>query len=128
MDKIAKGKHPNSLKNLEKRHEPWKPGETGNPKGSSLSQRLQNAMDRPPQTPEDDATVAEIIVFSTLQGAINREPTPFREVWDRTEGKIVDTPTAYQDNRVVNIIVSSEKAKELTEKVGDFGIFNQEKE
>ncbi|KKN50763.1 hypothetical protein LCGC14_0629330 [marine sediment metagenome] len=37
-----------------------------------------------------------------------------------------DSPATYQDNRVVNIIVSSEKAKELTERVGDFGIFNRE--
>ena len=116
--------HPNSLANL--KPIPWQPGQSGNPHGSSLKARLLDAMEKPPAQLTEDSTCVERLVPSTLEGALLREPTPFREVWDRTEGKVEDksNPT-YQDNRVVNIIVSSEKAKELTEKVGNFGIFNR---
>ena len=37
-------------------------------------------------------------------------------------------PPGYQDNRVINIIVLDKEAKELTEGVGKFGIFNRVKE
>ena len=80
--------HPNSLANLKPIL--WKPGESGNPKGSSLTQRLQDAMEKPPDKPTKESTVAELIINSTIVGALKREPTPFREVWDRTEGKVPD--------------------------------------
>lgn len=120
-----RAKHPNSLANLQAGR--WKPGQTGNPLGSSLTARLQNAMDKPKAKLSDDPTVAELIIQSTLEGALLREPTPFREVWDRTEGKLTDTPIL-QDNRVINFIVSGDKAKELMEGVEEFGIFNREEE
>ena len=38
-----RGMHPNSLKNLEKRVS-WKPGQSGNPGGHSITQRQQQMM------------------------------------------------------------------------------------
>ena len=104
--KYLQGKHPNSLKNLK----PFKPGENGDKPGQgySLTAELKHALrDRRKE-----------LVNSTIEGAILRETTPFKEVWDRVEGKLTDPiPAGYQDNRTINIIVSSEKAKELTENV-----------
>lgn len=89
VQKRGKPIHPNSLANL-KPNLPWQPGESGNKQGYSLKSRLDDAMQKPLVRPSEDATVGELIVHSTLEGAIKREPTPFKEVWDRTEGKVPD--------------------------------------
>ena len=81
--------HPNSLKNLRPNPD-WKPGQSGNKQGYSLKSRLDDAMGKPLIKPTDDAIAIEQLVYSTLEGAIAREPTPFKEVWDRTEGKVPD--------------------------------------
>ncbi len=115
--KYKRGKHPNSLKNLRPR---WKLGQSGNPHGQSLSAELKRALDKPLKEPPEDAPARDLLIYSTLEGAILREPTPFKEVWDRLEGKVPgDQPLANQDNRVVNIYVSSDKAKELMGKVAE---------
>lgn len=103
----------------------WKPGESGNKAGYSLKSRLDDAIQKPLKDPGEDATAGERLVHATLKGAIELQPTPFRETWDRTEGKLTDTPLI-QDNRVINFIVSGDKAKELMEGVEEFGIFNRE--
>lgn len=128
--KIEHGKHPNSIANLAKGRaklvEMRKNGELLNPNGYSLKSRLLNLLDKPLVKPGEDSTVGDQLAYSSIEGAILREPTPFREVWDRVDGKLQDAQAPFQDNRVINIIVSSEKAKELTEGVGEFGIFNRE--
>ena len=84
----GRGEHPNSRKNLK----PFLPGQNGNPHpGYPLKERLQDALRRKLQEPSADAPAGEHIVYATLIGAQLREPTPLREVWDRTEGK---TPLA----------------------------------
>ena len=57
----------------------FQPGKSGNNKGYSLTSELKDALDK--------ETRAEIIK-STIEGAIKREVTPFKEVWDRVEGKV----------------------------------------
>ena len=77
--------HPNSLKNLEATK--YKPGQNGNPKpGQSLKARLLNVL-------ADNPKMVEDIVLSTIEGAIKRESVPFKELWDRVDGKVPgDTP------------------------------------
>ncbi len=84
--------HPNTLLALEENRAAtqWKPGESGNKAGYSLKSRLDDALGKPKAEPGKDATVGELIVQATIEGAILREPTPFKEVWDRTEGKVPD--------------------------------------
>lgn len=85
--------HPNSLKNLI----PYKPGQNGNPKpGNSLTAQLKNAL-------VDNPELAKQFIASTIQGAIKREPTPFRELWDRVDGKLVDK-TAILGDIVIEVI------------------------
>ena len=113
--KYPPGRHPNCLKNLK----PFKSGENGNPhRPYPLKQQLEDALRRPLASPHQKAAAGKHLVYSTLQGALLREPTPFREVWDRIEGKLQDTPPVSVDNRQVNIYVTSEKSKELTENAG----------
>ena len=84
--------HPNSLKNLE----PYKypPGSNGNVSelltepGYSLTSALKTALRHPVVKPSEDAPARDHIVYNTIVGANLREPAPFREVWDRTEGKV----------------------------------------
>lgn len=78
--------HPNSLANLK----PYKPGTNGHGRVYPLKERLAHALDHPLRVPDLDAPAGEQIVYSTLQGAMLREPAPFHEVWDRVEGKISD--------------------------------------
>ena len=87
-----RGLNQNSLKNLK----PYPKGvngqiASGHTPGYSLTSRLKDALDKPLEAPAEDASVKDLIVHSTIQGAILREPTPFKEVWDRTEGKVTDT-------------------------------------
>ena len=78
--------NPRSLANLI----PYKPGENGHQGGYPLKERLQHSLNYPLKQPGKAATAGEVLVYSTLKGAIAREPTPFREVWDRVEGKVPD--------------------------------------
>lgn len=108
-----------SLANLIK----YKPGQNGNPKpGNSLKAVLLNALGQPLKEPPKDAPVRDHIVYATLKGALACEPTSahLKEVWDRADGKLPDSPPAVTtiDNRQVNIYVTSERAKELTENAG----------
>ena len=86
--KYKRGMSPNSRKNLLGPR--WKKGESGNPQGTSLSADLKRALNKPLRQPSEDAPAREMLIYSTLKGAIKREPTPFKEVWDRTEGKVAD--------------------------------------
>ena len=70
---------------------PYKPGTNGHTGGYSLKERLMHSLDKPLKPPEKDAPIGERIVYSTLEGALLREPTPFREVWDRVDGKVKET-------------------------------------
>ncbi len=88
--KYKRGENPKSLANLIPHQFP--PGTNGNPHpGYPLAERLQDSLRKPLQKPAPDAPAGEHIVYSTLVGAKLREPTPFKEVWDRTEGKVIDT-------------------------------------
>ncbi len=82
--KVRPGEHPNSRANLV----PFKKGENGNHQGYSLLAALKCKLNEPLQEPAADAPVRDHIVYSTLVGARLREPVPFREVWDRVEGKV----------------------------------------
>ena len=98
--KIKRKMHPNSLANLKP---PWKPGENGHGRVYPLKERLYHALDKPLIEPKPDACAGERIVYSTLKGAIELVPTPFREVWDRVEGRLQDT-TPVRDINVVFVI------------------------
>ncbi len=71
--------HPNSLANLPPTQ--WQKGVSGNSGGNgySLLSELKHALNK--QKRED-------FVNSTIEGAILREPTPFKELWERIEGKV----------------------------------------
>jgi phage terminase small subunit len=56
------------------------------------------------------------------------DPIRAVDILNKMDKVYSDTPVSFQDNRVVNIIVFSEKAKELTEGVEGFGIFNKRRE
>ena len=82
VTKYPHGQHPNSRKNLV----PYPKGVSGNAgsgNGYSLTAALKTKLRKEPN-------LREQIVNSTIQGAILREPTPFREVWDRVDGKVAD--------------------------------------
>jgi len=81
--------HPNSLKNLEIGKFPK--GYNGNQQGYSLKSLLLDNLQKPLKAPPKDAPARDLLVHSTIEGAIKRETAPFKEVWDRTEGKVTDT-------------------------------------
>jgi len=120
--KYRRGQHPNSRNNLV----PLEPGNNipagmdKNPARYSITSRVKDYLGKPLKPPPPDAPARDVLAYSILEGAILRESTPFREVWDRVDGKIPDAVnTTNIDNRTVNIIVSSDKAKTLTESVGN---------
>ena len=63
-------------------------------------------LEKPLKPPNNGASSAESLVYSTIAGALLREPAPFHEVWDRGEGKVKEsTPSVLPGGQVLNIIV-----------------------
>ena len=52
-------------------------------------------------------------------------PTSAIDLLNKMDKLYSDIPASYQDNRVINVIVSSEEGKRLTEGIKDFKIFNR---
>mgnify|MGYP001577377962 FL=1 len=72
--------HPNSRKNLIPTQFPkGVSGNLGSGNGYSLTAELKHALNKQKRME---------FVNSTIEGAMLREPTPFRELWDRVEGKV----------------------------------------
>ena len=105
-----RGLHPHSLMNLHEKGT-WVKGQSGNSVGWSLTSELKHTLSAKVRRKE--------LVESTLQGAILREPTPFREVWDRVEGKLKDTGDVNVESRVLNIIVMDQHTADLLARVGE---------
>ncbi len=87
VDKRGRPINPKSLQNLADGTASWnwKPGQGGNVKGYSLKSRLLDALVHNGKL--EPQCIGDEIVLSTIEGAKLREPAPFREVWDRCEGK-----------------------------------------
>lgn len=108
--------HPNSLKNLKP---PFPPGTNGYNQGRmSLTERLRH------QLAKEQGKQAEALVQAAIEGALKREPTPFKEVWDRVDGRLQDTPPVVIDNRQVNIFVKDAETRELLGRVAERGGLN----
>ena len=106
--KVQRGRHPNSLANLKSG---WH-GQDLSMNGVSLTQELKAKLRK-------DPTLRKQIVESTLEGALKREPTPFREVWDRVDGRLQDNPPQVQGVTVINILVRGEHMREMLAKVAE---------
>ena len=96
----------------------WKPGESGNPKG------------KPPNTgsvtywykkllAENEGLTARKLARMAVEKALIGSLGHLIEVTDRTDGPVGKNTGATQDNRVINVIVGSDRAKELTELIGE---------
>lgn len=121
--KIQHGKHPNTLANLVKGRakiaEMRSNGELTNSEGYSLTSALKYSLSKPVSQPALDAPARDHVVYQTIQGALKREPTPFKEVWDRVDGRLDNLPQGITDNRVINFIISGEQGKELIEGISE---------
>ena len=106
--KVQRGRHPNSLANLKSG---WH-GQDLSMNGVSLTQELKAKLRK-------DPTLRKQIVESTLEGALKREPTPFREVWDRVDGRLQDNPPQVQGVTVINILVRGEHMREMLARVAE---------
>ncbi len=69
---------------------PYKPGQNGHQGGYNLTERLRHSLDHPLTEPDENSPAGERLVYATLKGALDLVPTPFREAWDRAEGKVTD--------------------------------------
>ena len=90
----------------------FKKGQVANPKGR----------------PKDILTKKERLLLLSEMAKLNKHkanPVEAIREQNRMEGVYAEVQPGFQDNRTINIIVSSEKAKELTEGVSKFGIFNR---
>ena len=92
----TRGLSPASLKNLR----PFKPGENGDPSknGVSLTQELKIKLRKSPE-------LRALLVGAIIDGAIAREPTPFKELWDRHDGKVPGDNVAINFNEIKILVV-----------------------
>jgi len=104
---------PQSLANL-KPYPKGVSGNTGSGNGYSLTAALKNNIGKPLKKPRDDAPARDHIVYATLLGAINCEPSSahLREVWNRVDGIVENEKPQYTDNRQYNIIIQGEQSRE----------------
>lgn len=76
--------HPNSLANLKR----FEPGETGNPagrpKGTSLTDKLREIIDR------NDGEVADALVKAAVKAALKGDFRFWQEIMNRVDGKVAD--------------------------------------
>lgn len=94
ITKYPVGKHPNSLKNLEKRTS-WLPGQSGNPRGVSLKAHLDTELERSPTMEHDGfdgkgKTNAQLIIQSQVRDARTGDNAARKEIWEREEGKVTE--------------------------------------
>ena len=110
----------NSRKNLAKGA--FRRGEVANPLGRPLKEFcitdiLREQLGTPcPYAP--DKTWAEWLARKALELA-SKNPTYFRELLDRVEGKVKPNVPEQPVNRIVNIIVQDKETKELILRAGE---------
>ena len=100
-----------SLKNTDRRLKnlkPWKPGQSGNPKGRPkknicLTSLLKEEIAK--LNPEDKKkrTWGELIVLATMRLAIKGNATALKEVWARIDGRVIEARD--EPNKPISIIV-----------------------
>ena len=119
--KYSRGRHPNSLKNLERgraNQKSWKPGQSGNPEGLSLKRRISDIL-RELVTDQMDLKTArkiDLLARTIVQDAIKGSKEDRKEIWDRLEGKLGLT-VGGGDQPIKHIIevVDAETKKALTD-------------
>ncbi len=119
--KYKRGEHPNSKKNL-KVGNPIAP--VTNPEGYSVTARVKQLLKEqsdfiPPHANPVDICYRDQIARRIVQKAACGDVPMVRELLDRTEGPVGVKDQGQVTNTQINIIVSSDKAKELSEKVAE---------
>ena len=85
-DKNGRTMHPNSLKNLEKKVN-WVKGQSGNPKGQSITSRQQEKMDDSCPFDGQARTWREALAEGGMRQALTI-PVALSNLQDRHEGKV----------------------------------------
>ncbi len=82
---------------------PWKPGESGNPKGrppksESLTSLLRAELEKVNPDDAEGRTWRELLILATVRLAVQGNKTALTEVWNRSDGKVAKE-VALTDNR-----------------------------
>ena len=112
-DKNGRKMHPNSLKNL--RTHPWKPGQSGNPEGSSITFRQKMMMLETCPFDGQDRTWLEALAEGGMRQALTT-PVALSNLQDRHEGKVT-IPIGGEDGGAIKVDIDA-KGKLL-------GLFNR---
>ena len=91
----------------------WKKGESGNPKGrpkkqDSLTSLLKEEINKICPADREKRTWKELMVLATLQLAMKGNATALKEVWERLDGKTLQTGKLQRgdaDGKQININV-----------------------
>jgi len=113
-----RGKHPSSLKNLEKGQ--FRKGQSGNPKGrppkeTCITSILQGKLGQPCDK-DTSKTWAEWIALRALELA-GENPAYYRELLDRVEGKVLQRQDVTTSATHVSVLVQNEETKDMVERV-----------
>ena len=108
--KVGMQRNPNSLANLEAHK--WKPGESGNEDGYSVTRRARDKMVKE-VCPFDGQgrQWGEVLPEALLRQALNKVEG-MRHLLDRIEGPVTETPPVTVDNRQYNFIVQDNAVKD----------------
>ena len=120
--KYPKGRHPNTLKNLEKgraklkeKQIGWKSGESGNPEGLSLKRRISDILREPLKSVDPKkAKAIQVLALAIVRDAIKGSKEDRKEIWERLEGKVTQ-PMGGGDQPIKHIIevIDTETKKAL---------------
>ena len=93
---MAKKSNPNHRLRLPPVEHRWQKGTSGNPRGrprkqDSLTSLLKEEIAKICPADRENRTWKELIVLATLQLAMKGNATALKEVWERLDGKILQT-------------------------------------
>lgn len=118
--------NPNAKDNLQP---PWKPGESGNPKGKplgakSLTGALRKFLEFKIRTDHPltkktnvEMTVAERLMLAVIVKGANGDVPALREIWDRIEGKVAQPLSGPNGSPL--LIESTQNVEAVTDEVGE---------
>lgn len=95
----------------------WKPGQSGNPAGLSVSMRARMQLDKVCEYDSRGRIWRDALADNLMRQALGDKTDAMRELLDRTEGRVQPSSLGDTFNTVNYTLVVSERGQELVDKL-----------
>jgi|TARA_Y100000310_G_scaffold205640_1_gene206011 hypothetical protein len=94
----------------------WKPGESGNPKGGSITLRQRKLMEAPCPFDSQGRSWLEALAEGGMRQALF-QTAALSNLQDRHEGPVIHSAQPPSHNINIQVVTIDEKTKQLTERI-----------